>query len=61
MLSKKLFSRDEILAVVMLITVIGSFYLAIIDPNSRSQFLDLAKFSVGTYVGLLIPKSSTSN
>jgi len=61
MLPKKLFSRDEILAVVMLITVIGSLYLAIIDTNSRDQFIDLTKFAVGTYVGLLIPKSSNSN
>jgi hypothetical protein len=58
MLSKKLISRDEILAVVMLITVMGSFYLAVIDTNSRSQFIDLTKFAVGTYIGLLIPRSS---
>jgi hypothetical protein len=58
MLPRKLISRDEILAVVMLITAIGSFYLAVIDTNSRSQFIDLTKFAVGTYVGLLIPRSS---
>lgn len=61
MLSRKVFSKDEILAVVTLITVIGSLYLAIIDTNSRSQFIDLTKFAVGTYVGLLIPRSSNSN
>ena len=54
-------SRDEILAFVMLITVIGSLYLAIIDTNSRPQFIDLTKFAVGTYLGLLIPRSSNSN
>ncbi|WP_181256674.1 hypothetical protein [Merismopedia glauca] len=56
MSSQKQFSRDEILGTVMLVTVIGSLYLAIIDPNSRNQFLDLTKFAVGTYVGLQIPK-----
>ncbi len=61
MSSRKLLSRDEILAVVMLITVIGSLYLAIIDINSRPQFIDLTKFAVGTYLGLLIPRSSNSN
>lgn len=61
MASKKLFSRDHILAIVTLITVTGSLYLAIIDPNSRSQFIDLTKFAIGTYVGLLIPRSSNSN
>ncbi|MDJ0898357.1 MAG: hypothetical protein QNJ55_06055 [Xenococcus sp. MO_188.B8] len=61
MSSRKLLSRDEILAFVMLITVIGSLYLAIIDTNSRPQFIDLTKFAVGTYLGLLIPRSSNSN
>lgn len=61
MLSKKFFSKDEILGIVMLITVLGSLYLAIIDINNRSQFIDLTKFAVGTYVGLLIPRSSNSN
>ena len=61
MSSRKLLSRDEILAAVMLITVMGSLYLAIIDTNSRPQFIDLTKFAVGTYLGLLIPRSSNSN
>ncbi len=58
---EKLFSRDRVLAVVTLIAVTGSLYLAIIDPNSRLQFIDLTKFAVGTYVGLLIPRSPNSN
>jgi hypothetical protein len=61
MLSRKWFSKDAILGVVMLITVIGSLYLAIIDTNSRSQFIDLTKFAVGTYIGLLIPRSPNPN
>ncbi|OUL17761.1 hypothetical protein [Nostoc sp. 106C] len=58
MLSKRFPSRDEVLAVVTLIMVIGSLTLAIIDEKSRPQFLDLTKFAVGTYVGMLIPRSS---
>ena len=57
MLSRKFLSRDEVLAVVMLVTVAGSLVLAVIDQNSRPQFLDLTKFAVGTYVGFLIPRS----
>lgn len=57
MLSKRFPSRDEVLAVVTLIMVIGSLTLAIIDEKSRPQFLDLTKFAVGTYVGMLIPRS----
>ena len=57
MLSKKFPSRDEVLAVVTLIMVIGSLTLAVIDDKSRPQFLDLTKFAVGTYIGLLIPRS----
>ncbi|MEH2463619.1 hypothetical protein [Nostoc sp.] len=61
MLSKKFPSRDEVLAVVTLIMVIGSLTLAVIDEKSRPQFLDLTKFAVGTYIGLLIPRSRSSD
>ncbi|MBD2340185.1 hypothetical protein H6G64_24775 [Calothrix sp. FACHB-156] len=57
---KKFPSRDEVLAVVTLIMVIGSLSLAIIDEKSRPQFLDLTKFAVGTYVGMLIPRSKAN-
>ncbi|MEH2304185.1 hypothetical protein [Nostoc sp.] len=61
MLSKKFSSRDELLSTVMLITVIGSLTLAVIDEKSRSQFLDLTKFAVGTYIELLIPRLRSSD
>ncbi|MFN6471457.1 MAG: hypothetical protein RMY36_017545 [Nostoc sp. SerVER01] len=61
MLSKKFPSRDEVLAAVTLIMVIGSLTLAVIDEKSRPQFLDLTKFAVGTYIGLLIPRSRLSD
>jgi hypothetical protein len=50
-------SRDEVLAVVTLIMVIGSLTIAVIDEKSRPQFMDLTKFAVGTCIGLLIPRS----
>ncbi|MEJ6481359.1 hypothetical protein N0Y54_08455 [Nostoc punctiforme UO1] len=61
MLSKKFSSRDEILAVVTLIMVIGSLTLAVIDEKSRPQFLDLTKFTIGTYIELLIPRLRSSD
>ncbi|WP_375509309.1 hypothetical protein [uncultured Nostoc sp.] len=61
MLSKKFPSRDEVLAVVTLIMVIGSLTLAVIDETSRPPFLDFTKFAVGTYIGLLIPWSRSND
>jgi len=54
-------SRDEFLGIIVLISVTGSLVLAIIDQQSRPQFIDLTKFAVGTYVGLLIPRPGTGN
>lgn len=61
MLFKKFPSRDEVLAAVTLIMVIGSLMLAVIDDKSRPQFIDLTKFAVGTYSGLLIPRSRSDD
>ena len=63
MTAKKVFSlsRDEFLGLIVLISVLGSLILAIIDKPSRPMFLDLTKFAVGTYVGLLIPRSGSSS
>ncbi|MEA5554422.1 hypothetical protein VB713_26155 [Anabaena cylindrica UHCC 0172] len=57
MLNIKFPSREDVLAAVTLIMVIGSLTLAVIDEKSRPQFMDLTKFAVGTYIGLLIPRS----
>ncbi|MBW4687287.1 MAG: hypothetical protein KME40_19785 [Komarekiella atlantica HA4396-MV6] len=57
---KKFPSRDEVLATVTVIMVIGSLMLAVIDEKSRPQFMDLTKFAVGTYSGLLIPRSRSN-
>jgi hypothetical protein len=61
MLSKKFSFRDEVLANITLIMVIGSLTLAVIDEKSRPQFLDLTKFVVGTYIQLLIPRSRSND
>ncbi len=49
------------LATVTLIIVIGSLMLAVIDEKIRPQFMDLTKFVVGTYSGLLIPRSGSND
>ncbi|MFW9263098.1 hypothetical protein [Nostoc sp. CALU 546] len=56
MLPNHRITRDEILAIVVLISVLGLFTLALIDPSARSTFADLAKVTVGAYIGLLMPK-----
>ncbi|MBD6616043.1 hypothetical protein FNW02_09430 [Komarekiella sp. 'clone 1'] len=61
MLFKKFPSRDEVLATVTVIMVIGSLMLALIDEKSRPQFIDLTKFAVSTYSGLLIPRSGSND
>ena len=52
--------EGEILAVIVLILVSGSFSLALIDKDSRSAFADLTKVGVGGYIGLLIPRKKSS-
>lgn len=63
MIAKKVFSfsRDEFLGLIVLISVTGSLILAIIDEQSRPQFIDLTKFAVGTYVGRLPRSGSISS
>lgn len=56
MLSKRFFSRDQVLALVVLVLVSGSLVLAVIDESTRPAFADLTKVAVGAYIGLLIPK-----
>jgi len=59
MLSRRFILKDEVFAAVVLVAVVGSLVLAIIDEKTRPQFMDLTKFAVGTYVGLLIPRSGS--
>ncbi|RCJ38340.1 hypothetical protein A6770_13395 [Nostoc minutum NIES-26] len=61
MLFRKFPYRDEVLAAVTVIMVIGSLTLAAIDEKSRPQFIELTKFAVSTYIGLLIPQSRSND
>lgn len=45
----------DLLPFVVLALIIGSFYLALVDKNARSTFLDLAKVGVGGYIALMVP------
>ncbi len=42
---------------IVVILVGGLLTLAVIDKDYRSSFVDLGKFGVGSYIGLMIAKS----
>ncbi|HBL59145.1 MAG TPA: hypothetical protein DDZ80_11680 [Cyanobacteria bacterium UBA8803] len=54
-------SKEDVLAVVILILVIGSVILAVIDQSTRPAFADLTKVTLGAYIGLLIPNKNREN
>lgn len=47
--------RELILALVVIICLFGLIGFSIIDVNSRPAFLDVAKVSIGAFIGYLIP------
>ena len=47
--------RDWVFVTLPLCLVLGSFTIAIIDPNYRQPFMDLSKVFLGGLVGLMIP------
>ena len=49
--------KELILAVIIGVSLLGLFVIAVIDVNSRSAFLDVAKVSIGAYMGYLIPNN----
>lgn len=53
------FTKEQVLACVVLLLVFGSVVLAILDPSTRSTFADLTKVAVGTYIGFHIPAPTT--
>lgn len=57
MLSKS-FSKEVILAVIVLVLVSGSLLLAVVDEGYRDAFADLTKVALGAYIGLLVPNRS---
>jgi threonine/homoserine/homoserine lactone efflux protein len=52
-------SKEDVLAVVILILVIGSVILAVIDQSTRPAFADLVKVTLGAYIGLLVPNKKS--
>jgi hypothetical protein len=51
-------SKNDILSIVVLSLVIGSFALAWVDKDIRVTFADLAKVGVGGYIALMVPAGS---
>jgi hypothetical protein len=46
---------DWVFVILSLSFVLGSFTIAVIDPNYRQPFMDLSKVFLGGLVGLMIP------
>ena len=43
-------------SIIAILLVVGFFVIAVIDPNFRSGFADIAKVGIGGYIGQLVPK-----
>lgn len=52
---RKSWYKRDLLPVIVLSLVVGSFILALIDKNIRITFADLAKVGVGGYIALMVP------
>lgn len=51
-------NKNDILSIVILSLVVGSFALAWVDKDIRVTFADLAKVGVGGYIALMVPTGS---
>lgn len=51
-------NKNDILSIVVLSLVAGSFALAWVDKDIRVTFADLAKVGVGGYIALMVPAGS---
>jgi hypothetical protein len=51
-----IFEKVNTRSLVILILVFGAVGLAVIDPNFRPAYGDLAKISLGGYLGQLLPQ-----
>lgn len=47
--------KELILGMVVIISLLGLIGFSFVDNSSRSAFLDVAKVSIGAYMGYLIP------
>ncbi len=50
--------KEKILASVVIISLLGLLTFSLIDINSRPIFLDVAKMTIGIYMGYLIPNQN---
>ena len=53
--------KEFVLGSVVLFCLIGLLGLSIIDKNCRPAFLDVAKVSIGAFMGYLIPNNPDRN
>lgn len=44
-------NRDMFLAFIVMTAILGSLVLAVIDPDTRPGFADLAQITVSAYLG----------
>lgn len=47
--------KELTLGFVVIASLLGLIGFSVIDVNSRTAFLDIAKISIGAYMGYLIP------
>ncbi|MBW4607352.1 MAG: hypothetical protein KME22_09020 [Hassallia sp. WJT32-NPBG1] len=58
---KEALSKLKTRSIVILILVLGAFFLAIKDNSFRETFGDLAKIGVGGYLGQLLPQDKRND
>lgn len=49
--------RELVLGLVVIVSLLGLIGFSIIDTSSRPAFLDVAKVSIGAFIGYLIPNN----
>ena len=50
--------RELVLATVVILNLLGLMFFSFIDESTRPVFLDVAKLSIGIYMGYLIPNQN---
>ncbi|AFY57276.1 hypothetical protein Riv7116_4865 [Rivularia sp. PCC 7116] len=50
--------KELILGTVVMVSLLGLLAFAVFDETTRPVFLDVAKLSIGIYMGYLIPNQN---
>lgn len=50
--------KELVLGTVVIVSLLGLLSFAVFDPVTRPVFLDVAKLSIGIYMGYLIPNQN---